>query len=182
MKKKYLTIGDLKRNAFIVAAAACMGLTGCGSNNQNEEWNAGEEVAVPDGIITELTEEAPDQWKITDEQTTAPGKSMAILKYNDGRVDTLQGLELENQMKALSDNRQTYQQGGFGMGNVLWWSAMGYMAGRTMSPRSGYYANPGLMNNTAAWRQNVQTYRQQRAAPSSGRRGFFRGRSGGAGA
>lgn len=85
MKKKYLTIGDLKRNAFIVAAAACMGLSACGSN-RNEEWNAGEEVAVPDGIITELTEEAPDQWKITDEQTTTPGQSMAILKYKIGRA------------------------------------------------------------------------------------------------
>ncbi|WP_266204525.1 hypothetical protein [Pontibacter kalidii] len=182
MKKKYLTIGDLKRNAFIVAAAACMGLTSCGPNNQSEEWNTGEEVVVPDGIITELTEETPDQWKITDERTTAPGKSMAILKYNDGRVDTLQGLELENQMKALADNQQVYQQGGFGMGNVLWWSALGYMAGRTMGPRAGYYANPNIMNNTTAWRQNVQTYRQQSTAPRSGRSGFFRGRSGGAGA
>ncbi|ARS34253.1 hypothetical protein [Pontibacter actiniarum] len=181
MKKKYLTIGDLKRNAFIVAAAACMGLSACGSN-RNEEWNAGEEVAVPDGIITELTEEAPDQWKITDEQTTTPGQSMAILKYNDGRVDTLKGLELENQMKALANNQQQYQQGGFGMGNVLWWSALGYMAGRNMAPRAGYYANPGLMNNTSAWRQNVQTYRQRATAPRSGRSGFFRGRSGGAGA
>src|SRR5688500_14489332 len=100
MKKRYLAIGDFKRNAFIVAAAACMGLTSCdtGSNNSNE-WNAGEEVSVPDGIVTELTEEAPDQWKITDERTTEPGKSMAILKYNDGRIDTLQGLALENRMK-----------------------------------------------------------------------------------
>ncbi|AKD03623.1 hypothetical protein POKO110462_02725 [Pontibacter korlensis] len=182
MKKKYLTIGDLKRNAFIVAAAACMGLTSCGSNNQNEEWNTGEEVAVPDGVITELTEEAPDEWKITDERTTAPGQSMAILKYNDGRVDTLQGLELQNQMQALANNQQVYQQGGFGMSSVLWWSALGFMAGRTTAPRPGYYANPNLMNNTAAWRQNVQTYRQQSTAPRSGRSGFFRGRSGGAGA
>ncbi|GAB3830225.1 hypothetical protein [Pontibacter rugosus] len=182
MKKKYLTIGDLKRNAFIVAAAACMGLTGCSSNNQNEEWNAGEEVAVPDGVITEMTEEAPDQWKITDERTTAPGKSMAILKYNDGRVDTLQGLALENQLKDVASNQQQYNQGGFGLSSVLWWSAMGYMMGRNTGPRAAYYANPGLMNNTSAWRQNVQTYRQRATAPSSGRSGFFRGRSGGAGA
>ncbi|PTX21083.1 hypothetical protein C8N40_10252 [Pontibacter mucosus] len=182
MKKKYLTIGDLKRNAFIVAAAACMGLTSCGPNTQNEEWKTGDEVKVPDGIITELTEEAPDQWKITDERTTAPGKSMAILKYNDGRVDTLQGLELESQLKALADNQQVYQQGGgFGMGNVLWWSALGYMAGRTMGPQAGYYANPGVMNNTAAWRQDVQTYRQQSTAPRTGRSGYFRGSGTGTG-
>ncbi|MEJ8803498.1 hypothetical protein [Pontibacter sp. H249] len=182
MKKRYLTIGDFKRNAFIVAAATCMGLTSCSSNNQQDEWKTGDEVAVPDGIITELTEEGPDQWKITDERTTNPGGSMAILKYNDGRIDTLQGLALENQIKDLAANEQQYRQGGFGLGSVLWWSGMGYMAGRMMSPNPAYYANPGVMNKTAAWRQNVQTYRQQTTAPRSGRSGYFRGRSGGAGA
>ncbi|MHC2992144.1 hypothetical protein OB13_11305 [Pontibacter sp. HJ8] len=183
MKKRYLTIGDFKRNAFIVAAATCMGLTGCESNTRtNEVTNAGAEVPTPDGIITELTEEAPDQWKITDERTTVPGQSMAILKYSDGRVDTLQGLALENQMKGVAANQQQYNQGGFGLGSVLWWSGMGYMAGRMMSPRPAYYANPGVMNNTAAWRQNVQTYRQQSTAPRTSRSGYFRGRSGGAGA
>ncbi|WP_018478378.1 hypothetical protein [Pontibacter roseus] len=183
MKKRYLTIGDFKRNAFIVAAAACMGLTGCESNtSSNQNGNAGSEVQVPDGIITELTEEAPDQWKITDERTTVPGQSMAILKYNDGRVDTLQGLALENQMRDIANNQQQYNQGGFGLGSVLWWSGMGFMAGRMMSPRPGYYANPGVMQRTEAWRQNVQTYRQQSTAPRSGRSGYFRGRSSGAGA
>lgn len=182
MKKRYLSIGDFKRNAFIVAAAACMGLTSCSNSSNQDEWNADSEVAVPDGIVTELTEEASDQWKITDERTTAPGQSMAILKYNDGRVDTLQGLELESQMKAIANNQQTYQQGGFGLGSVLWWSGMGYMAGRMMSPRPAYYANPNLINRTDSWRQNVQNYRQRTTAPTSGRSGFFRGRSGGAGA
>ncbi|GAB3526606.1 hypothetical protein GCM10027443_01950 [Pontibacter brevis] len=182
MKKRYLSIGDFKRNAFIVAAAACMGLSSCSNNSNQDEWNADSEVAVPDGIVTELTEEAPDQWKITDERTTAPGQSMAILKHNDGRVDTLQGLELENQMKAIAENQQTYQQGGFGLGSVLWWSGMGFMAGRMMAPRPAYYANPNLINRTDSWRQNVQSYRQRTTAPTSGRSGFFRGRSGGAGA
>jgi hypothetical protein len=182
MKKRYLTIGDFKRNAFIVAAAACMGLTSCDNRNQQNEWNTGDEVAVPDGIITELTEEAPDQWKITDERTAAPGNSMAILKYNDGRIDTLQGLALENKIQELSKNESAYRHGGFGLGSVLWWSGMGFMAGRMTAPNPAYYANPGVMNNTAAWRQNVQTYRQQTTAPRSGRSGFFRGRSGGAGA
>lgn len=183
MKKRYLTIGDFKRNAFIVAAAATMGLTSCDNNTQQtDERTAGTEVPAPDGVITELTEEAPDEWKITDERTTAPGHSMAILKYNDGRVDTLQGLALENQMRDLANNQQQLNQGGFGLSNVLWWSAMGYMAGRMMSPRPAYYANPGVMNNTAAWRQNVQTYRQQATAPRTGQSGYFRGRSSGAGA
>lgn len=182
MKKRYLSIGDFKRNAFIVAAAACMGLTSCDTNNRNNEWNAGEEVAVPDGIITELTEEAPDQWKITDERTTTPGQSMAILKYNDGRVDTLQGLELQNQMRNIANNQSTYHSGGFGLGSVLWWSGLGYMAGRATAPRPAYYANPNVMARTNTWRQNVQTYRQRSTAPSSGRSGFFRGRSSGFGA
>ncbi|WP_187264261.1 hypothetical protein [Pontibacter beigongshangensis] len=183
MKKRYLTIGDFKRNAFIVAAAACMGLTSCESktSSSNNDWGSGEEVAVPDGIITELTEEAPDKWKITDERTTSPDNSMAILKYQDGRVDTLQGLELQNRMKEVASNQGTYQSGGFGLGSVLWWSGMGMMAGRMMAPRAGYYANPGVMNRTEAWRQNVQTYQQRTGAPASGRSGYFQGRGSGAG-
>lgn len=184
MKKRYLSIGDFRRNAFIVAAAACMGLTSCDNTSNQNEWNADSEVAVPDGVITEMTEEAPDQWKITDERTTTPGQSMAILKYNDGRVDTLQGLELQNRLQDVSRNQGNYQQGGYGYGlsSVLWWSALGYMAGRTMSPRAGYYANPSLINRTDTWRQNVQTYRQRATAPRSGRSGYFRGRSSGFGA
>lgn len=182
MKKRYLTIGDFKRNAFIVAAAACMGLTSCDTNtSRNNDWGTGEEVAVPDGLVTELTEEAPDQWKITDEKTTTPGQSMAILKYSDGRVDTLQGLALENRMRDVASNESTYRQGGFGLGSVLWWSGLGFMAGRMMAPRPAYYANPGVMQRTDAWRQNVQTYRQRATAPSSGRSGFFNGRSSGSG-
>lgn len=180
MKKRYLTIGNLKRNAFIVAAAACMGLTTSCDNNSTSGNT--EEVAVPDGMITELTEEGPDEWKITDERTTVPGQSMAVLKYSDGRVDTLKGLELENRMKDVAANQSTYQQGGFGLGSVLWWSGMGYMAGRMMAPRAGYYANPGVMQRTQAWGQNVQSYRQRATAPSSGKSGFFRGRSSGFGA
>ena len=183
MKKRYLTIGDLKRNAFIVAAAACMGLTSCESNTRpNDGSSAGAEVPSPDGIITEITEEAPDQWKITDERTTAPGQSMAILKYQDGRVDTLQGLALENRMRDIASNQQQYNQGGFGLGSVLWWSGMGFMAGRMMSPNPAYYANQNVMQRTQAWRQYVQTYRQQSTAPRTGRSGYFRGRSSGAGA
>lgn len=182
MKKKYLTIGDFKRNAFIVAAAACMGLTGCDTNtNSNNDWGTGEEVAVPEGLVTELTEEAPDQWKITDERTTAPGQSMAILKYSDGRVDTLQGLALENRMRDVASNESTYRAGGFGLGSVLWWSGLGFMAGRMTAPRPAYYANPGVMQRTDSWRQNVQTYRQRSAAPSTGRSGYFNGRSSGSG-
>ncbi|PRY12677.1 hypothetical protein CLV24_10748 [Pontibacter ummariensis] len=182
MKKRYLSIGDFKRNAFIVAAAACMGLTACDSGSRQDEWNADSEVAVPDGIITEVTEQAPDEWKITDERTTVPGQSMAILKYNDGRVDTLRGVALQNRLQELSGNQETYRHGGFGLGSVLWWSGLGFMAGRMSSPQPAYYANPNLINRTDAWRQNVQTYRQRATAPGSGRSGFFRGRSGGAGA
>ena len=88
MKKRYLTIGDFKRNAFIVAAAATLGLTSCESNTKNEgEWNAGTEAAAPDGIITEVTEQEPDQWIITDERTTAPGQNMAILQRGNDRPE-----------------------------------------------------------------------------------------------
>ncbi|QHL87055.1 hypothetical protein GU926_06230 [Nibribacter ruber] len=208
MKKRYFKVGDFSRNMLLVSAAACLGLTtvSCSDNRSAQEtsteWNAGEE-AVPaysQGVVTELTEVGPDNWKITDEQPAAAGQVMAILKHQDGKIDTLQGPELETRMKEYAQvNPQNGS--GFSMMNVLMWSSIGYMAGRMLSPNPRYYANPNTIQRNDAWRQQTTQERSRGAQafkstsgpystrpsttttrstrPSSSRSGWFGGRSSG---
>ncbi|GAA4302332.1 hypothetical protein [Nibribacter koreensis] len=206
MKKRYFKIGDLSRNMLLVSAAACLGLTtvSCSDNRSAQEtsteWNSGQEAAsYTQGVITEMTEVGPDNWKITDERPAGAGQVMAILKHQDGKVDTLQGLELEDRMKEYAQvNPQNGS--GFSMMNVLMWSSIGYMAGRMMSPNPRYYANPNTIQRNDAWRQQTAAERSRGAQafkgtagpysrptttttrstrPSSSRSGWFGGRSSG---
>lgn len=196
MKRTYLSVGDFKRNVLIVAAAGCLGLTACepGSRNQEQanaqnEWSGGETPAqFSQGIVTELTEVEPNNWKITDERPAAAGEVAAVLRHHDGRVDTLQGLALEQRMQEYAAANPTNVHR-TGMMDVLMWSGIGYMAGRMMSPNPRYYANPGTMQQTSAWRNQVAADRSRGAtmgrgtvrstAPASGRSGTFSNRSSG---
>lgn len=209
MKKRYFLIGDFSRNVMLVSAAACLGLSSCSDNRtaQNEsatEWNSGE-AATPQysqGIITEMTETKPDYWEITDEQPAPSGEVMAILKYQDGKVDTLQGPALEKRMQEYTQ-ANPHNGTGFSMMNVLMWSGIGYMAGRMLSPNPRYYSNPNTMQRNDAWRQQTAAERSRGAQafkgttgaysrpassgavrstrPTNSRSGTFGGRSGGFG-
>ena len=195
MKRRYFTVGDFRRNVLIVAASACLGLAGCGQDgryqedqaNQNE-WSSGDP-QFSQGVITEIPEVAPEEWKITDERPAPAGEVAAILRYQDGRVDTLQGLALERRMQEYAAANPTNVHRS-GMMDVLMWSGIGFMAGRMMSPNPGYYANPQTMQRTSAWRNQVQQERSRGAtmtnrgtyrsnAPASGRSGSFSNRSSG---
>ncbi|WP_192821437.1 hypothetical protein [Rufibacter sp. LB8] len=209
MKKRYFYIGDFSRNVMLLSAAACLGFsTACSDNRSSQqeastEWNSGEAApAYSQGVVTELTEINPNEWKITDETPAEAGKVMAILKHNNGTVDTLQGLELEKRMQEYTQANPT-NTGGFSMMNVLMWSGIGYMAGRMMTPNRAYYANPNTMQRTEAWRQQTGAERSRGAQafrgtsgaysrpaatgnvrssrPTNSRSGSFGGRSGGFG-
>lgn len=194
MKRTYFSVGDFRRNVLIVAAAGCLGLTGCepASRNQDQttaqnEWSGGE-AQYSQGVITELTEVEPDNWKITDERPAPAGEVAAVLRYNDGRVDTLQGLALEQRMQEYAAANPTNVHRS-GMMDVLMWSGIGFMAGRMMSPNPGYYANPATMQRTSAWRNQIQQERVggtatnrgtvRKTAPASGRTGSFSNRGSG---
>ncbi|MBC3538626.1 hypothetical protein ACFSC6_19465 [Rufibacter sediminis] len=178
MKKRYFLIGDFSRNVLLVSAAACLGLASCSDNRstQNEastEWNAGE--AAPkysQGVITEMTEMSPDNWKITDERPAEAGQVMAILKHHDGKVDTLQGLELERRMQEYTQ-ANPHNGSGFSMMNVLMWSGIGYMAGRMLSPNRAYYANPNTIQRNEAWRQQTTAERARGAQAFRGTTGTY---------
>lgn len=200
MKRKYLLVGDWKRNVLLIATASCLGLPACNNSNQTDQvqsgqgatadWSTGSETASR-GVITELTETSPDHWQITDERPAGLGEVAAIMRHHDGQVDTLKGEALQKQMQQYASVHPT-NTNRFGMMDVLMWSSIGYMAGRMMSPNPRYYANPNVMQRTSAWRNDISQQRSRgatygngasrRSSAPAGRSGVFSGRSSGFGA
>ena len=191
MKKHFYTLGDWRRNVLLLAAASSLGLVlpACSSDDTVEsrrdqaaggqgngaEGSWGGET-YSQGVVTEMTEVKPGEWKITAERPAGKEEVAAILHHLDGKTDTLQGKALQRQMQEYSrtnpeNHPQSHAQGS-GMMNVLMWSSIGFMAGRFLTPNAGYYANPGVMQRNQGWRNNVTTERR------TGRGFFGRGFSG----
>ncbi|GAA4379273.1 hypothetical protein [Hymenobacter koreensis] len=174
MKKPFYQLGDWRRNLLLVAAAASLGLSvlpACSSDNNRADTAAatgdwsGE--TYSQGVITEMTEVKPGDWKITAERPAGKEEVAAILHHFDGKTDTLQGQALQRQMQDYSRQNPENRVGGTSMMDVLMWSSIGYMAGRFLTPNPGYYANSGIMQGNSGWRQNVARERETQG------RGFF---------
>ena len=181
MNKSYFRLGDWRRNVLMVAAAASLGigLPACSGSSDSEttaaegDWSGGNGGSYSDGVITEMTEVQPGQWKITAERPAGKEQVAAVLKHFDGKVDTLQGQALQKQMQDYSRANPENRAGGTGMMDILMWGGIGYMAGRFLTPNVGAYANPGLVQQNNGWRSRVAQERGQG-------RGFFgRGFAGG---
>jgi len=174
MNKPYFRLGDWRRNVLMVAAAASLGigLPACSGNSDSQntategDWSSGNGETYSEGVITEMTEVQPGQWKITAERPAGKEQVAAVLKHFDGKVDTLQGQALQKQMQDYSRANPENRAGGTGMMDVLMWGGIGYMAGRFLTPNVGAYANPGIMQQNNGWRSRVAQERGQG-------RGFF---------
>jgi hypothetical protein len=175
MKKHFHPLGDWRRNVLLVAAASSLGLLlpACSSdNNANRNEDKGAEgswggESYSQGVITEMTEVKPGEWKITAERPAGKEEVAAVLHHFDGKTDTLQGQALQRQMQDYSRQNPENRAQGSGLMNVLMWSGIGFMAGRFLTPNPGYYANPGILQNNQGWRSNVARERQTQG------RGFF---------
>ena len=180
MKKHFHLLGDWRRNVLLLAAASSLGLAlpACSNDNGTRTDDNGAEGSwggqtYSQGVITEMTEVQPGEWKITAERPAGKEEVAAILHHADGKTDTLQGQALQLQMQDYSRQNPENHASGNGMMNVLMWSSIGYMAGRYMTPNPAYYANPGVMQQNQGWRTSITDERRQG-------RGFFgRGFSGG---
>ena len=179
MKKHFHSLGDWRRNVLLVAAASSLGLglPACSGNESSNAENGAEASwggkTYTQGVITEMTEVKPGEWKITAERPAGKEEVAAILHHIDGKTDTLQGQALPRQMQDYSRQNPENRAQSSGMMNVLMWSGIGYMAGRYLTPNPSYYANPGVMQQNQGWRANVANERQ------SGRGFFGRGFGGG---
>ncbi|MDF7812167.1 hypothetical protein [Hymenobacter sp. YC55] len=176
MNKPYFRLGDWRRNVLMVAAAASLGigLPACSSNSDSQtgtaegDWTSGNTSSdsYSEGVITEMTEVQPGQWKITAERPAGKEQVAAVLKHFDGKVDTLQGQALQKQMQDYSRAYPENRAGGTSMMDILMWGGIGYMAGRFLTPNVGAYANPGIIQQNNGWRSRVAQERGQG-------RGFF---------
>ncbi|UFH56105.1 hypothetical protein [Spirosoma sp. KNUC1025] len=167
-------------------------LQSCGSNNTDDEQTEQTETSFGRGVRTYITETAPGNFKITDEEQVGPERAGAIVNYYDGHRDTL-SVAAAKQLVDSDESTRTYlnNPGGYhhhnGLANVLLWGGLGYMLGRSTAPQyradeqrygSGVYANSALYNRSSQIRENVRTSRVTRTTrPSQGRSGFFGGRS-----
>ncbi|UOQ98654.1 hypothetical protein MUN81_03975 [Hymenobacter sp. 5317J-9] len=172
MKKHFHLLGDWRRNVLLIAAASSLGLTlpACSNDNRRDDNGAegswgGE--SYSQGVVTEMTEVQPGQWKITAERPAGKEEVAAVLHHFDGKTDTLQGQALQRQMQDYSRQYPENRANGTGLMDVLMWSGIGYMAGRFLTPNPGYYAYPGLLQRNQSWRANVARERQDQG------RGFF---------
>ncbi|WP_426489776.1 hypothetical protein [Hymenobacter sp. 102] len=181
MKRPFYRLGDWRRNLFLLTAAASLGLgalPACSSNDSRPDaadssWDNATADSYSQGVITEMTETQPGQWKITAERPAGKEEVAAILRHFDGKVDTLQGQALQQQMQDYTRRNPENRVGGTSMMDVLMWSGIGYMAGRWLTPNTGYYASPGIFQRNNGWRQTIARERDNEG------RGFFgRGFSG----
>ncbi|MET4107804.1 hypothetical protein [Hymenobacter sp. UYP22] len=174
MKRPFYRLGDWRRNLFLLTAAASLGLgalPACSSNDSRSDaseasWDNATD-SYTQGVITEMTETQPGQWKITAERPAGKEEVAAILRHLDGKVDTLQGQALQQQMQDYTRRYPENRVGSTSMMDVLMWSGIGYMAGRWLTPNTGYYASPGIFQGNNGWRQNIARERDNE------RRGFF---------
>ena len=172
MKKHFHSLADWHRNALLVVAAGSLGLavpacSGDGDTKGNgAEGSFGGET-YSQGVVTEMTEVQPNQWKITAERPAGKEEVAAVLHHFDGKTDTLKGQALQRQMQDYSRQNPENRAQDSGLMNVLMWSGIGYMAGRYLTPNPGYYASHGLLRQNQGWRATVADERQNQG------RGFF---------
>ncbi|GAA4466624.1 hypothetical protein GCM10023189_49030 [Nibrella saemangeumensis] len=183
---KDITIGTTLSIALLNGSVL---LQSCGTNQQEQTTQNGQtQTAFREGVLTYVTETSPGNFRITDEVQADPSRAGAIVNYHDGHRDTL---SVEAAKRLVQNDPSTSQyfnnpssygtHHGSGLANVLLWGSLGYMLGRSMTPRYGYeqrfqsgaYANPNVYNKSTQLSERVRSSRVSR--PAGGRSGFFGG-------
>ena len=177
-----------RRGALYLAVSAMLAVpAGCGNDN-GSDW---EEVTVEEptkGVVTTVEETEPGKFSVVDEQVAETrDQSRVIVRHLDGKVDTMTLAQAKGMVGSQDTVRQTtvvhHYGGGFGLGHILWWSAMGHMMGRGFgSPAQSYvYRDSRAMGNASSELRRTSVSRTVKV-PARGRSGFFKGfgsRSGG---
>jgi hypothetical protein len=177
-----------------------MMLQSCGGSSEDEQ----EQKETPykgRPVKTYITEVKPSEFKITDEvPVSRDSEAGAVVRYFDGRRDTLTVAQAQNLVKTDSTTRDYYNNPNHyhshyhrsSLSNALLWGGMGYMLGRNNSSQfynegrerqysSGAYANSSVYARSSSIHDGYHSHRKSVASrPSSSRSGFFsRSRSSG---
>ncbi|RRA97751.1 hypothetical protein [Larkinella rosea] len=162
-------------------------LQSCGNSGDSDYEQADDEKpAFGKGVRTFITETSPGNFKITDEVEVDPKLAGAVVNYADGHRDTLSVEAARRLVQADSSTRRYFHNPAAyhhhsGLSNVLLWGSLGYMLGRSTTPRyaneqqysSGVYSNPQTYERANRIGSSVSSSRISR--PSGGRSGFFGG-------
>ena len=142
--------------------------------------------AYTEGVVTEVVEVAPDEWRIADERVVADTNATSLVARRlDGSVDTISGAALDN-LASQAEPEQQRANGGFGLGSLLLYSYLGrrLFAGSARGyagPSSQAYVNNGTFNRvqqSTGQRLNATSRTRTVSRPAGGRSGFGSGRSG----
>lgn len=169
-----------RRGGMYVAVAALLAVhAGCDDSGNGSDW---EEVTVQEpskGVITTLEETEPGKFSIVNEEITeTKDASRVIIKRQGGAMDTLTLAQAKSLVQPQDTVSNHAYRSSHGMGNVLWWGAMGYMMGRSFSSPaySGYYNRGYSGANVSSELQRTAVSRTV-MRPVSGKSGFFKGSS-----
>ena len=170
----------------MIAAALALGACGSPANRGQDVDELFEE--VNQGVVTEVTEVAPDEWRIADERVVDDStRSRVIARGLDGVTDTftLDELRRRDALAAADStgaNQRQYRRSGF-FTPILFYGLFGSRFGRSfgagagVGPRPGAYVNASTYNrvqNTAGTRLRTPG---SSSRPSGGRSGYGAGRS-----
>jgi hypothetical protein len=132
-----------------LAAALSLGAAACG---EDEKWETVQQTEFTKGVRTTIEENAQGKFEIVNEEiVTDTSMSKFIIKYKDGRLDSLNlasarallaGVPADTNLAKSSVNQPQAQSGGSSLSNILWWGAGGYLLGRALSSPSmnGFYS------------------------------------------
>jgi len=191
------TVKDITIGAALTVALlnGSMLLQSCGDSGDSDD-NYGQEEKPFKGspVKTYITEVKPDEFKITDEiRVNRDAEAGAIVRYIDGRRDTLTVAQAQNLVKTDSTTRDYYNNPNHyhsyhhrsSLSNALLWGGMGYMLGRNNSSQfynegrerqysSGAYANSTVYSRSSGIHNGYYSHRKSMASrPSGSKRGFF---------
>ncbi|WP_128545766.1 hypothetical protein [Larkinella soli] len=183
---KDITLGTTLTIALLNGSVV---LQSCG-NNRNDEESGYEQSrdSFGRGVRTYITETSPGNFKITDEVQVGPSQAGAVVNYADGHRDTLSVEAARRLVQSDASTSQYFNNPGAyagyhsnGLANALLWGSLGYMLGRSTTPRYGYeqryssgsYTNPRVYERASRIGDNLRASRVGR--PSGGRSGFFGG-------
>jgi len=109
--------------AASVTLSGALLLTACGG------YETEEKVVLTKGIVTEVEEVQPNEFKIIDEVAVEDtSDSKVIAHYLGGKIDTIPMQEVRNQQSHTGSHYHSS-----GMGNILMGGLMGYYLGRSLS-------------------------------------------------
>ncbi|MFK8057260.1 MAG: hypothetical protein AB8F78_14145 [Saprospiraceae bacterium] len=177
-----MKISTWKRVPEAAIISAALFLASCGSNVERVPV-----VAFTEGVVTEVEEVAPNDWRIADERVVADSNaSRVISRALDGSIDTFSLAEVQNTAAPVGTQDSTSQRRyrhRSGFSTILLYGLIGNRMGaynRGITPNARAYKNQGTYNrvqNSAGTRLNSSGRSRTISRPSSGRSGF--GKSGG---